>query len=481
MTELIASSKLTVVVGLGATGLSVARYLAKRGERFVVVDNRVEPPGLSELARVVPQALVELGEFNDHTLRGADRLVVSPGLALAQPALRGAVEAGVAVTGDIQLFADSLREKGTAAPIVAITGSNGKSTVTTLVGEMARAAGLNVGVGGNLGVPALDLLAPDRDLYVVELSSFQLELVEHLGATVATVLNVSSDHMDRYPDLKSYHAAKHRIFRGTRQVVVNRDDALSRPLVANSVDQWSFGLDKPDFKGFGVMITQDEPWLAFEYSPLMPVAELAMRGRHNLANALAALALGHAAGLSMAPMLAALRAFRGLPHRCEWVAEKGGVTWIDDSKATNVGAAMAAIEGLSEKGLSEKGLSEKGSSEGYLDDEAGNDLILIAGGQGKGQDFAPLGRAARQRVRLAVLIGEDAGAVAEALRGVCDVVYATSLSAAVSAAAESARPGDKVLLSPACASFDMFKGFADRGEQFVRAVEALAVDAEVAP
>ncbi|MCK9468321.1 MAG: UDP-N-acetylmuramoyl-L-alanine--D-glutamate ligase [Porticoccaceae bacterium] len=453
VTKLIASSKLTVVVGLGATGLSVARYLAKRGERFVVVDSRIDPPGLSELARVVPQAQVELGEFNDHTLRSADRLVISPGLALAQPVLRGAAEAGVALTGDIQLFAAAAN-----APIIAITGSNGKSTVTTLVGEMAQVAGLNVGVGGNLGVPALDLLAPDRDLYVVELSSFQLELVEHLGAEVAAVLNVSADHMDRYPDLKGYHTAKQRIFRGARQVVVNRDDALSQPLVADSVGQWTFGLDKPGDRGFGVTSVEGESWLSFEYSLLMPVAELAMRGRHNLANALAALALGHGAGLPMASMLTALRTFRGLPHRCEWVAELGGVTWINDSKATNVGAAMAAIEGLSEAD--------------------GDDLILIAGGQGKGQDFAPLGRTARGRVRLALLIGEDASGVAEALRGVCNVVYATSLAAAVNAAAESARPGDKVLLSPACASLDMFNDFADRGEQFVQAVEALAVEVD---
>lgn len=448
MTELIATSRLTVVVGLGATGLSVARHLAKQGERFVVVDNRIEPPGLAELASEVPSAQVELGDFNEQTLLSAERLVVSPGLSLAEPALRCAAQAGVALTGDIQLFAEQAK-----APIVAITGSNGKSTVTSLVGEMARAAGKNVGVGGNLGVPALDLLAPDRDLYVVELSSFQLELVDNLGAEVATVLNVSADHMDRYRDLQSYHSAKHRIFRGVRQVVVNRDDALSQPLVPSGVEQWSFGLDRPDFKGFGVTTVAGEAWIAFEFTPLMPIDALAMRGRHNLANALAALALGHSAGLPMETMLATLKTFTGLPHRCEWVAENEGVTWIDDSKATNVGAAIAAIEGLSEQG--------------------GNDLILIAGGQGKGQDFAPLAPAARNRVRLAVLIGEDARAVAEVLREECDVVYATSLAAAVNVAAESARPGDKVLLSPACASFDMFKGFADRGQQFVRAVQTL--------
>jgi len=448
VTDLIATSKLTVVVGLGATGLAVARYLAGRGERFVVVDSRVDPPGLGELARALPQVPVELGGLNADTLCAAERLVVSPGIPLAEPALQKAAEAGVAITGDIQLFAEAA-----AAPIVAITGSNGKSTVTTLVGEMAAAAGYNVGVGGNLGTPALDLLAAGRELYVVELSSFQLELVEHLGAEVATVLNLNPDHMDRYPDLQRYHAAKHRIFRGARQVVVNRDDALSAPLVAPAVKQWTFGLGKPDFKGFGVAAVDGEPWLVFEGELLLPAAELAIKGRHNLANALAALALGHAAGLPMASMLAALRAFRGLPHRCEWVADRGGVTWINDSKATNVGAAIAAIEGL-----------------------AGEDanLILIAGGQGKGQNFAALGRAARGRVRLAILLGEDAPRLADALKGACDLLYATSLGAAVTAAAESARPGDTVLLSPACASFDMFKGFADRGEQFARAVEGLA-------
>lgn len=448
MAELIASSRTTVVVGLGATGLSVARHLARCGERFIVVDSRVDPPGLGELARDLPQVPVELGDINAATLCSVEQLVVSPGLALAHPALQQAIAAGVAVSGDIQLFADAVR-----APIIAITGSNGKSTVTTLVGEMAVAAGLNVGVGGNLGVPALDLLDDSRDLYVLELSSFQLELVSRLGAQVACVLNVSPDHMDRYADIQSYHAAKHRIFSAVSQVVVNRADPLSHPLVPPGVKQWSFGLDRPDFKGFGVIAVDGQEWLAFERQALMPVADVAMWGRHNLANGLAALALGHAAGLPMETMLATLKTFRGLPHRCEQVADKNGVVWINDSKATNVGAAVAAIEGVA---------------------GAGADVVLLAGGQGKGQDFAPLGKAARGRVRLAIVIGEDASQLAEALRGHCDVLYATSLSAAVQTAAEASRTGEKVLLSPACASFDMFKGFADRGEQFVRVVEALS-------
>ena len=452
--DIIASNRTTVVVGLGATGLSVARHLARCGERFMVVDSRVDPPGLSELARELPTVAVELGEISAATLCSGEHLVVSPGLALAHPALQEAIASGVAVSGDIQLFADAAQ-----APIIAITGSNGNSTVTTLVGEMALAAGRNVGVGGNLGVPALDLLDDSRDLYVLELSSFQLELVTRLGAQVACVLNVSPDHMDRYPDIQSYHAAKHRIFSAVSQVVVNRADALSHPLVSPAVKQWSFGLDRPDFKGFGVISVDGQEWLAFERQALMLVAEVAMWGRHNLANALAALALGHAAGFAMEPMLATLKTFRGLPHRCEQVANKNGVAWINDSKATNVGAAVAAIEGIA-------------GTSGAAGTEA--DIILLAGGQGKSQDFAPLGSAAEGRVRLAILLGEDASQLAEAFKGRCDVLYATSMGAAVQAAAKAARSGEKVLLSPACASFDMFTGFADRGEQFVRAVEALA-------
>jgi UDP-N-acetylmuramoylalanine--D-glutamate ligase len=446
--EIIASNRQTVVVGMGATGLSVARHLARTGRRFMVVDSRPEPPGLAGLAREFPDISVELDGIRAETLCAADTLVVSPGIALSNSAVQEAREQGVAITGDIQLFADAAD-----APVVAITGSNGKSTVTTLVGEMARAAGRNVGVGGNLGPPALDLLDDDRDLYVLELSSFQLELVENLGAEVATVLNVSADHMDRYPDLLSYHRAKHRIFRGARQAVVNRDDTLSQPLLAAGVGQWQFGLGAPDIRGFGLAGQDGEDWLTYFRERLLPVSELRIRGRHNIANALAALALGHAVGLSMDAMLETLRHFRGLPHRCETVAEKNGVLWIDDSKATNVGAASAAIAGF-----------------------AGErpDIVLIAGGQGKGQDFSALADAARGRVKLAVLIGDDARPLADTLAPVADVVFATSMAGAVTAASEAAGTGDKVLLSPACASFDMFEGYEDRGRQFAAAVEALS-------
>ncbi len=412
-----------------------------------MVDSRIDPPGLSELARHFPEAKVELGEIREDTLCNAGSVVVSPGLSLEDAAFTRAADSGVTLTGDIQLFADEA-----SAPIVAITGTNGKSTVTTLVGEMAGAAGLDVGVGGNLGTPALDLLDENRDLYVLELSSFQLELVDNLCASVATVLNLTPDHMDRYGGIAGYHRAKHRIFRGARQVVVNRDEPLSRPLLPPQVHRWSFGLGTPDFRSFGIREEDGERYLAFEWECLMPVRELRIRGRHNLANALAALALGHAIGLPRDPMLRTLRRFPGLAHRCETIADIDGVSWINDSKATNVGATLAAVRGLAE----------------------GEDLILLAGGQGKGQDFTPLAEGCEGRVRLAVLFGEDAGLLAARLRGRVQVLYATDLDSAVGAAARAARPGDKVLLSPACASFDMFRNFEDRGEHFATAVRGLA-------
>lgn len=446
MTQLIASSKLKVIAGLGVTGLSVARHLSEMGERFVVLDSRTSPPCLAQLQSELPDVPLTLGEFSDDAFLGADEVILSPGLSRQHPAVKTAIEAGIPVISDIELFA-----RRASAPIVAITGSNGKSTVTTLVGEMFAEAGIDAAVGGNLGVPALDLLAPNIAYYVLELSSFQLESVLALNAEVATVLNISLDHMDRYRSLLDYHQAKHRIFIGARQVVTNRDDRLSAALVGDAVKQWSFGLDQPDFKGFGLRQHQGEPWLYYQFEPLLAERELGMTGRHNTANALAALALGTAAGLPIAPMLAVLRRFQGLPHRCQRVATCNGVTYINDSKATNIGATLAAIAGL----------------------RGADNLVLIAGGQGKGQDFTPLVSVLQGAVRQLILMGEDAPVIGDAVAGAVPVLFATGLDAAVSAAAQIARPGDIVLLSPACASFDMFRGFADRGEQFVRAAEAL--------
>ncbi|MEG7362060.1 UDP-N-acetylmuramoyl-L-alanine--D-glutamate ligase [Pseudomonas citronellolis] len=447
--SLIASDNFRIVVGLGKSGMSLVRFLARQGVPFAVADTRENPPELATLRAQYPQVEVRCGELDAGFLCRASELYVSPGLSLRTPALVEAAARGVRLSGDIDLFARHAK-----APIVAITGSNAKSTVTTLVGEMAVAAGKRVAVGGNLGTPALDLLADDVELYVLELSSFQLETCERLGAEVATCLNVSEDHMDRYDGMADYHLAKHRIFRGARQVVVNRADALSRPLIADSVPCWSFGTNKPDFKAFGLVEEGGEKYLAFQFEALMPVRELKIRGAHNQSNALAALALGHAVGLPFEPMLRTLREFAGLAHRCQWVGERAGVSFYDDSKATNVGAALAAIEGL--------GADIDGK------------LVLLAGGDGKGADFSALREPVAKFCRAVVLLGRDAELVGAALSDETPKVRVQTLDEAVRKAAELAKPGDAVLLSPACASLDMFKNFEERGRLFARAVEEIA-------
>lgn len=447
--SLIASDQFRIVVGLGKSGMSLVRHLARQGVPFAVADTRANPPELATLREQYPQVEVRCGELDAEFLCRAQELYVSPGLSLRVPALVEAAARGVRMSGDVDLFARNAK-----APIVAITGSNAKSTVTTLVGDMAKAAGKRVAVGGNLGTPALDLLADDVELYVVELSSFQLETCERLNAEVATCLNVSEDHMDRYDGMADYHLAKHRIFRGAKQVVVNRADALSRPLIADTVPCWTFGTNKPDFKAFGLIEEDGEKWLAFQFDKLMPARELKIRGAHNQSNALAALALGHAIGLPFEPMLQTLREFAGLAHRCQWVRERNGVSFYDDSKATNVGAALAAIEGL--------GADIDGK------------LVLIAGGDGKGADFHDLRGPVAQHCRAVVLLGRDAELVSAALGNAVPKVRVSTLEEAVEHAAELALPGDAVLLSPACASLDMFKNYEERGRLFAKAVEELA-------
>ncbi|MCE4071642.1 MULTISPECIES: UDP-N-acetylmuramoyl-L-alanine--D-glutamate ligase [Pseudomonas] len=447
--SLIASDQFRIVVGLGKSGMSLVRYLARQGVPFAVADTRANPPELATLREQYPQVEVRCGDLDADFLCCAQELYVSPGLSLRVPALVEAAARGVRMSGDVDLFARHAK-----APIVAITGSNAKSTVTTLVGDMAKAAGKRVAVGGNLGTPALDLLADDVELYVVELSSFQLETCERLNAEVATCLNVSEDHMDRYDGMADYHLAKHRIFRGAKQVVVNRADALSRPLIADNVPCWTFGTNKPDFKAFGLIEEDGEKWLAFQFDKLMPARELKIRGAHNQSNALAALALGHAVGLPFEPMLQTLREFAGLAHRCQWVRERNGVNYYDDSKATNVGAALAAIEGL--------GADIDGK------------LVLIAGGDGKGADFHDLRGPVAQHCRAVVLLGRDAELVSAAIGNAVPKVRVNTLEEAVEHAADLALPGDAVLLSPACASLDMFKNYEERGRLFAKAVEDLA-------
>ncbi|CAM3551809.1 UDP-N-acetylmuramoyl-L-alanine--D-glutamate ligase [Parendozoicomonas haliclonae] len=448
--HLISSDRQRIVVGLGKTGLACARWLYRAGTPFRVVDTRANPPGLDELQRECPGVEVVCSPLDAELLSTADELIVSPGLSLKEPAIAAAIEAGAKVVGDIELFCREV-----TAPIVAITGSNGKSTVTTLVGLMAEKAGVRVGVGGNIGLPVLEMLEQgEKDLYVLELSSFQLETTHSLRAKAATVLNVTPDHMDRYASLVEYHQAKHRIYRGCEGAVYNRDDARTTPLIPEAVNVLSFGTGRPPgLKDFGLLTEDGETWLVQGLEKLLPVSEMKIRGQHNYANAMAALALGSLAGLPMMAMLDALREFPGLAHRCEWVADINGVGWFNDSKATNEGATVAAIEGL---GI---GLTGK--------------IILIAGGDGKGADFTELKPSVQRYVKDVLVMGVDGPRLAEAVGSVAPVQRVVDMADAVAKAKALATEGDIVLLAPACASFDMFDGFEHRGAVFREQVEAL--------
>jgi UDP-N-acetylmuramoylalanine--D-glutamate ligase len=436
-----------VVVGLGKSGLSLVRFLARQGQTFTVADSRAQPPELGTLQRDYPQIAVHCGPLSADLLSAAKVLYVSPGLALRTPALQAAITSGVAISGDIDLFAQYAR-----APIIAITGSNAKSTVTTLVGLMCTAAGLNAAVGGNLGVPALDLLDDAVDVYVMELSSFQLETTSQLKARVAVCLNISEDHMDRYDDVQGYIAAKQRVFNHAQAVVINRDDKASQPQQAQDT-VISFGLSEPVAGEFGLREQAGVSYLAYGDELLLPISALKIRGSHNYANALSALAIGAAIDLPMPAMLCALADFTGLEHRCQWLRNVQGVDWYNDSKATNVGAALAAIEGLGA-------------------DNAGQ-LVLIAGGDGKGADFSSLKGPVAQYCRAVIVLGRDAERLAQALGDAVAIERVASLEDAVLLAAQLAQAGDSVLLAPACASLDMFKSFEQRGELFAQAVGRL--------
>lgn len=447
---LVIKDKQVLVLGLGDTGLSALRWLARQGAVLSVADTRAHPPGLEAVRAETPQLAVHLGDFDAGLLMKQDLLVVSPGVPLATPQIQQAIAHGVQVVGDVELFA---QYKPAGAKVIAITGANGKSTVTTLVGAMCRAAGLKTVVAGNIGLPVLDTLNGEvPDIYVLELSSFQLETTASLDAVAATVLNLSEDHMDRYDSMADYAAAKARIFSGNGVQVLNRQDAWSAGMALPGRQQVSFGLDcATTEQDYGLLVDGTETWLTRGNTRLIATTELKIAGLHNAANALAALALCRAAGLHDAPLLTALRDFKGLPHRVEWVAEIDGVAFYDDSKGTNVGATCAALDGLPQK------------------------VVLIAGGDGKGQDFAPLLAAASRNARAVVLIGRDAGLIESALNpAALPLLKADTLPAAVGMAFDAARPGDAVLLSPACASFDMFRNYLHRAEVFCAAVQSLA-------
>lgn len=438
-----------VVVGLGKSGFSAARYLLAQGFEVAVTDSRAEPPEWSRLAALGSELgreiIVRRGAFDASLLEGAELLVVSPGVAPAGSFFDAARARGLTAVGDVELFARAAR-----APIAGITGTNGKSTVTTLLAQMAARAGLRIRSGGNLGEPALDLLDDAAELYILELSSFQLETTSSLSLAAAAVLNVTADHLDRYGDLEAYAGAKARIYARCEVAIVNLDDARVAAMVASSRRRLSFSLRPDSGADYSLMQRADGPWLARRGEPLLAVSAMRLTGAHNAANALAALALGEALVLPQAAMLAELRNFAGLAHRSQWVADVRGVHYIDDSKGTNVAATLAAVAGLS------------------------GPLLVILGGDGKGQDFRPLHAAFTGKVRCALLIGRDARALGEALAGACECRYTPSLEAAVELAATVAERGDTVLLSPACASLDMFRDYAHRGKVFAAAVQGLA-------
>lgn len=443
MSEVQQTADKDLVVGLGATGLSIARYLKRNDCNAIFYDSRKEPPGLDKLAELFPDAELRLG--NDKLPRNVTRVIASPGIPDSHPLLRKARKKKLEIVSDIELFA-----RDASKPFVAVTGSNGKSTVTTLLYHMCRADGRSALAGGNLGEPALDLLDQDvPDIYVLELSSFQLQRTENLPAAVALLLNVSPDHLDWHADEDEYRSAKYRIFKDADAAVINRADEEVAHRVEHCGRVASFGLDAPDADQYGLREEDGERFLARGDTLLLSIRDLALYGIHNQLNALAALAAGDLIGLDMAAMLQVLVEFPGLPHRMQFVARIRAVDYINDSKATNVAAAVASIK----------------SVEGML--------VLIAGGDGKGADFSELAEAVEGKLRGAVLIGEDAEKIAHALDTVMPVHFAENMDSAVHMAATCAESEDTVLLAPACASFDQYDNYMARGDAFCAAVEAL--------
>ena len=458
-------AKSGLVLGLGETGLACARWCDRQGAQVRVLDSRREPPYLGELNRQVPRATFISGAMNETfdkaLLDRVDLLVISPGLSAGLMAVLHARSRGIPVVGEIELFASALHSIGVRrrSRVIAITGTNGKTTTTALTGHLCRASGRSTSIAGNISPAALDALMACQDegqlpeIWVLELSSFQLETLESLRADAATVLNITDDHLDRYIDLDDYATAKARVFIGDGVQVLNRQDTRVKGMAVAGRPLITFGLDAPGNEDdFGLRENRREPWLVQGDRFLMPVRELPIAGLHNAANVMAALALCAGIGIDAVGLLPALREFRGLPHRVERIAEIGGVAYFDDSKGTNVGATVAALSGM------------------------GRQVVVILGGDGKGQDFSPLKEAVARHARAVVLIGRDGPLIGQAIAGADrPLLTAADLDQAVRLAAEHAQPGDAVLLSPACASFDMFRNYEHRAQVFADAVSRLAV------
>lgn len=429
-----------LVIGLGLTGYSVARFLLARGYHCRIQDTRDIPPYLGALKEQFDRVDFQTGSIDSDLIDWADVLVVSPGLSIRQDAIRRATELGKTVLGDVELFARMVDK-----PVIAISGSNGKSTVTTLVGEMIDRDQKSVAVGGNIGTAALDLLAQDPDFYVLELSSYQLETTDSLKPRVAALLNLSEDHLDRYPGYADYIQAKLRIFDNASLCVSNLDDELTR----HDDGDVCFSLQSDSSAEFR-LLEDGGYWLAHRNEPWLNVNELKLSGRHNWANSLAAMAIAFSVGISKAAIVSALRDFPGIAHRGQWVAEINGVEWINDSKATNAGAAGASIEGREAP------------------------VILIAGGQSKGADMSVMFNTIEQKVKLVILLGEDADRLQQAWQGATRIERVADMREAVQLAYDNASSGDCVLLAPACASFDMYPKFEARGDDFMQCVKELA-------
>lgn len=439
-----------VIVGFGRTGQSCARFLKSKNKSFAINDTRTAPPILNETMDELAGVSISLGKLDPKLLLNARQMLLSPGVSLQTREIQSAIQNGVDVIGDIELFCRYAK-----APVVAITGSNGKSTVTTMITEMLKAAGKKIAVGGNIGTPALDLLSGKTpDYYVLELSSFQLETTRSLNACAAVVLNVAQDHMDRYADMESYTHAKKRIYNGNGIMVINLDDNRVLNMINHQRENIRYSLNVPHDNDYGIKKIAGEAWLMRGNANLLAVSELQVKGRHNISNALAALGLAEALDLPVDTSVKVLKEFKGLPHRCQWVAEIDGTQWINDSKGTNPDAAAAAITGLANS----------------------KNIILIAGGDSKGADFSSLTDAARGNVRIAVLFGKDRILLKQSLEQIVHVVLVENLEEAVSVANHESVAGDIVLLSPACSSLDMFKDYQDRGTSFIKLVYKLKTD-----
>lgn len=445
MSTTIASDKYYVVIGLGLTGMSVVRYLSRKNIKFFVMDSRAHPPGLQEMQSDFAHVPVYLQEFNDDILSGATAIVLSPGVSRGETFVEKAIARGVRITSDVEMFLQEVDSR-----VVGVTGSNGKSTVVTVLGKVAEQQGIKTAVAGNIGVPVLDLLEEKYELYILELSSFQLENIQTANLEVACILNVSLDHMDRYKNLEAYFKAKQRIYFSAKNVVYNLDDRLTIPPKVVGVKRAGISLSKAlEENEVQYWFDANSKNLMRDDIALMSYDEMRIKGLHNVANALAVFAISDFLSIAHDAVSQTLHSFAGLPHRCQWIAEKNAVTFINDSKATNVGAAEAAVLGLK-------------------DDY--KKILLIAGGDGKGADFAGLGRVIRAHISGLILIGRDADQIANAVGDDVAIYRAVNMQAAVELAYQISEEGSLVLLSPACASFDMYKNYEERGNDFVEAV-----------